>query len=88
MTTYHRLRPSIDNLNQEAGSSLFSDNSIAMPDRFPAVAVPAPHLPTNGSPEDTRLVTIRAYEVDEADYHNKIMSNQGKFSDKKIVFAS
>ena len=62
MTPAHRRPRTGDDLDQGPLSGLFSSNLITVPDRFPAMRVPAFHLPADDSLGNLRQVNVDAYE--------------------------
>lgn len=86
MTPPHRRAPMSESTDQDPESGLFSFNPIAVPERFPAVVVPALHLPAGGSLRNLRQVEVWAYKTDESDLVQRHMYS-ATFNDKELVFA-
>jgi hypothetical protein len=69
------------------GSALFRREFIteSAVDKFPAMVVPALHLPDD-SCEDLRHVQVWAYELDDSHYIEKYLMNSMQISNKRISF--
>ena len=88
MTPAHQRRRTGDDFDQGLLSGLFSSNIITVPERFPAVRVPALYLPADDdSLENFRQVSVDAYELSSSDIAERCFMPAQKFAGKEIIFA-
>lgn len=86
MTPAHRRPRTGDDPGQGPLSGLFSSNSITVSDRFPAMRVPALHLPADDSLGNLRQVNVDAYECRSSDFMEKLLVNPS-LGNNSILFA-
>ena len=86
MTPAHRRPRTGDDPGQGPLSGLFSSNPITVSDRFPAMRVPALHLPADDSLRNLRQVNVDAYECRSSDFVEELLVNP-RLGDRSILFA-
>lgn len=88
MTPAHQRRRTGDEFDQGLLSGWFSSNIITVPERFPAVRVPALYLPADDdSLENLRQVSVDAYERSSSDIAERFFMQPQEFAGKEIIFA-
>ena len=86
MTPAHQRAPADEDFGHSLLSRSFSSNTITVPDRFPAIRVPALYLPAeDDSLEHLRQVSIDAYECNSS--ADRPFMHTQSFAGKKIIFA-
>ena len=88
MTPAHQRRRTGDDFDQGLLSGWFSSNTITVPERFPAVRVPALYLPADDDAlENLRRVSVDAYERSSSDIAERCFMPPQEFAGKEIIFA-